>query len=567
MPEFPWVSRALGSGAARAAAGHAGIMPSDEATTPDESEKVHEIGAVNTMLIVILLGMCIFLAYMIKKHRFYYVPESGGAMLAGTVVGGFVRAFNPGDKELDFLMFEPEIFYFLLLPPIIFEAGFTLRKKRFFSNIATILMFAVLGTLVSTFVVGFLTFACGKAGIISIDTEDPMEALLFGALISAVDPVATLSIMGSAELNCDPLLYSLVFGESVLNDAVAIVLFRIFAKFQASGKDFDDSSLAVVMSQFLGVSVGSVFIGVFTGLTCSYLCKHTMISQHPHYEIAMLFLFAYGSYALAEMISLSGIMALFFSGITLSHYNSYNLSTTSHIASEVTFKALAAVSEFFVYLYMGMGVFTGRYKAWNPAFVVLAILFCFIGRLFNIFPFSFLANLFRTHKIPLRMQVVIWFAGLRGAIAFALSQTMPEDHRDLYASTTLSIVLFTTVVCGGLTEPLLTRMGMKVDALDADIYEPMVSRPRHGAQANGIDRRSSFADKMYVGVHGVWRRIDDQYMKPMFGGGGAADDDPRAGGAAVDEAELQDLVACEDGPPSDDDGERGAPGNHYRPPL
>ena len=76
----------------------------------------------------------------------------------------------------------------------------------------------------------YLTFGIGKAGVVDIDTDSPLEALLFGALISAVDPVATLSIMGSAELNCDPLLYSLVFGESVLNDAVAVVLFRTFSK-------------------------------------------------------------------------------------------------------------------------------------------------------------------------------------------------------------------------------------------------------------------------------------------------------------------------------------------------
>ena len=75
-----------------------------------------------------------------------------------------------------------------------------------------------------------IPFSPLQLGWISIDQNDPMEALLFGALISAVDPVATLSIMGNPELHCDPLLYSLVFGESVLNDAVAIVLFRVFFK-------------------------------------------------------------------------------------------------------------------------------------------------------------------------------------------------------------------------------------------------------------------------------------------------------------------------------------------------
>merc|ERR1719408_866686 len=100
-------------------------------------------------------------------------------------------------EELRFLSFQPELFFFLLLPPIIFEAGYTLRRKHFFRNLGTIVSFAVVGTLVSTFVVGYLPFCIGRAGWIRIDTQNPMEALLFGALISAVDPVATLSIMGS----------------------------------------------------------------------------------------------------------------------------------------------------------------------------------------------------------------------------------------------------------------------------------------------------------------------------------------------------------------------------------
>ena len=84
----------------------------------------------------------------------------------------------------------------MLLPPIIFEAAYTLHKKDFLRNLGSILMFAVLGTLVSTFVVGYLTYLAGLLGLAQISTSNPMEPLLFGALISAVDPVATLSIMG-----------------------------------------------------------------------------------------------------------------------------------------------------------------------------------------------------------------------------------------------------------------------------------------------------------------------------------------------------------------------------------
>eukprot|EP00968_Pinguiococcus_pyrenoidosus_P017268 scaffold1704_cov246-Pinguiococcus_pyrenoidosus.AAC.8 len=95
------------------------------------------------------------------------------------------------------------------------------------------------------------------------------------------------------------------------------------------------------------------------------------------------------------------------------------------------------------------------------------------------------------------MQIVIWFAGLRGAIAFALAQNIPGEHTDLYTTTTLAIVLFTTVVCGGLTEPLLGKMGMKlqhgsgVDGGDgSNPYESLVQN------GQGMERRMSLADKV-----------------------------------------------------------------------
>ncbi len=303
-----------------------------------------------------------------------------------------------------------------------------------------------------------------------------MEALMFGSLISAVDPVATLSIMGNPELNCDPLLYALVFGESVLNDAVAIVLFKTFMSFYDSGEAFSRSTIPSVMLEFGVVSIGSVVVGVGIALICCYLCKNTQMRKYPEYEISMVFLFAYGSYSFSEALQLSGIMSLFFCGIVLSHYNSYNLSATSQVTAHYIFKALAVLSEFFVFLYIGMGLFTGKFKSWNVLFFACCTLLCLVGRLFNTFPLSLLANMGRNRPIPHRMQTVIWFAGLRGAISFALSQNMPGEHKDLYISTTLSIVIFTTVVCGGLTEPMLSRMGMRLGPNDSAQHEVIHSQ-------------------------------------------------------------------------------------------
>ena len=76
-----------------------------------------------------------------------------------------------------------------------------------------------------------------------------------------------------------------------------------------------------------------------------------------------------------------------------------------------------------------MGVFTGRFTRWNPLLILLAAAFCLAARAAHIFPLSFLANLGRRRKIPFKMQVVIWFSGLRGAIAFALAQNIPGALR------------------------------------------------------------------------------------------------------------------------------------------
>lgn len=384
------------------------------------SEAAHEFGALNTLLLVVILGLCILSAYLIKQNSFYYLPESAAAILVGIIVGGLARAVYPSTEELNFLSFEPELFFFLLLPPIIFEAAYSLETKSFFANFWTISLFAVFGTIISTFIIGYLVFLLGKNGIVEIDTTSPMEALVFGALISAVDPVATLSIMGNPELNCEPLLYSLVFGESVLNDAVAVVLFKTFMKFYESDDEFDGNTIPIIMVDFTICSLGSVIVGVCIGLACSYLCKHTKMRLYPEYEISLLFLFAYGSYSFAESIDLSGIMSLFFCGIVMSHYNRYNLSPTSQITSHNIFKSMAVLSEYFVFLYIGMGVFTGRYTQINVLFFVLCTIFCLVARVFNIFPLSYIANWGRKETIPLKMQVVMWFAGLRGAIAFAL---------------------------------------------------------------------------------------------------------------------------------------------------
>ena len=223
--------------------------------------------------------------------------------------------------------------------------------------------------------------------------------------------------------------------------------------------NLDGADIPAAMAAFLFVSIGSILVGVSLGLASSYIYKHTQLYEYPKFETAMLFLFCYLCYSLAEALGLSGIMALFFNGILLSHYNSYNLSETAYVTAEQIFATLAVVCETIVFLYMGLSVFTGSFAKWKPLVSILTLGFCVLARAAHIFPLTWLCNLCRrpNNKIPKQMQFVLWFVGLRGAIAFALAENMPGPNKQSYVANTLFICIFTTVVCGGVTEKILTR--------------------------------------------------------------------------------------------------------------
>jgi solute carrier family 9 (sodium/hydrogen exchanger), member 8 len=173
-------------------------------------------------------------------------------------------------------------------------------------------------------------------------------------------------------------------------------------------------------------------------------------------EMAFMFIFMYSPYAFAEAVKLSGIMAILFAGIVMSHYTHNNLSSITRITIQQTFRTLSFISETCVYAYLGLAIFSFRH-VFKPSFVIFSILMCLLGRALNIFPLSFLLNYFREHKITKKMQFIMWFSGLRGAIAFALSLNLQVsgDVRHIIVTSTLILVLFTTLILGGSTLPLV----------------------------------------------------------------------------------------------------------------
>lgn len=154
----------------------------------------------------------------------------------------------------------------LLLPPIIFESGFNMQKKYFFRNLGSIMLYAFLGTFLAIMASALMFYTFGAIGM--TPEFSLKESCAFGALISSTDPVAVLAIF--KEMDADTTLYSLIFGESIFNDAIAIVMYRAFSEMK---QDHYVKEIFGSFTQFFVVFTGSVLIGASAALLIAFILK------------------------------------------------------------------------------------------------------------------------------------------------------------------------------------------------------------------------------------------------------------------------------------------------------
>uniref|UniRef100_A0A8D3BXM6 Sodium/hydrogen exchanger n=1 Tax=Scophthalmus maximus TaxID=52904 RepID=A0A8D3BXM6_SCOMX len=439
------------------------ILPVQTGVKAQEEEQSSGLTIFFSLLVI---GICIILVHLLIKFKLHFLPESVAVVSLGILMGGFIKIIEFQElanwKEEE--MFRPNMFFLLLLPPIIFESGYSLHKGNFFQNIGSITLFAVIGTAISAFIVGGGIYFLGQVRIIAAAVNDcRCHYFAFGSLISAVDPVATIAIFNA--LNVDPVLNMLVFGESILNDAVSIVLTNT-----AEGFTRSDNSMVTgwdtflqALGYFLKMFFGSAALGTLTGLISAFFLKHFDLRKTPSLEFGMMIIFAYLPYGLAEGIKLSGIMSILFAGIVMSHYTHHNLSPVTQILMQQTLRTVAFMCETCVFAFLGLSIFSFPHK-FEISFVIWCIVLVLLGRAVNIFPLSFLLNFFRDHKITPKMMFIMWFSGLRGAIPYALSLHLglePIEKRQLIGTTTIIIVLFTILFLGGGTMPLIRLMDIE----------------------------------------------------------------------------------------------------------
>ncbi|KAJ4846215.1 monovalent cation:H+ antiporter, CPA1 (nhx1) [Turnera subulata] len=500
-------------------------------------------------LFVALLCASILIGHLLEKSR--WMNESITALLIGLATGISILVFTQG-KSSRILVFNEDLFFTYVLPAIIFNAGFQVKKKQFFRNFMTINLFGAVGTLIS-----FVIITIGSEKLfkkLDIGFLDTMDYLALGAIFSATDSVCTLQVLNQEET---PLLYSLVFGEGVVNDATSVVLFNAIQRFDLS--HITSSITLQLFGRFLYLFASSTLLGVGVGLLSAYIIKKLYFGRHStDREVALMILMAYLSYIMAELFDLSGILTVFFCGIVMSHYTWHNVTESSRVTTKHTFATMSFISEIFIFVYVGMDALD--IEKWNvvqqsPGTSVgvslMLLLLILIGRAASIFPLSFISNLARksqNDKIGFRQQIVIWWAGLmRGAVSMALAYNKftRSGHTQLRGNaimitSTITVVLFSTVVFGLLTKPLmrllLPRPPLVSEGSTGDIsLDPNSLKPlTEPFLANGEDgdlyrsdvnlRRPSSLRMLLTtptnSVHYYWRKFDNSFMRPVFGGRG-----------------------------------------------
>ncbi|XP_037636573.1 sodium/hydrogen exchanger 2-like isoform X2 [Sebastes umbrosus] len=421
------------------------------------------------------------------------VPESCLLIMVGLLVGGVIYGVRHSAPPT----LSADAFFLFLLPPIVLDAGYFLPGRLFFENLGTILWYAVLGTLWNVLGIGLSLYGVCLLAESSLGDISLLHCLLFGSLIAAVDPVAVLSVF--QEMHVNEQLHILVFGESLLNDAVTVVLYKLFESFlrlpSVSGLDVLLGGCRVVV-----VGLGGLFVGLFFGLVAALTSRFTSRAQ----VIAPLFVFLYSylSYLTSEMLHLSGIMAIVTCAVTMKQYVEANVSERSNTSIQYFLKMWSSVSETLIFIFLGVSTIQDVHM-WSWPFVCATLLLCLIWRATGVLLLTAVVNKLRRNTVTFRDQFIIAYGGLRGAICFSLVFLIDDfPKKRLFITTTIVVILFTVFVQGMTIKPL-------VELLD-------VKRKKRALPTVSEEIHSRLIDHLLAGIEDVVGYWGQHYWKDKF---------------------------------------------------
>ncbi|XP_065347648.1 sodium/hydrogen exchanger 1-like isoform X1 [Cloeon dipterum] len=505
-----------------------------------------EVGSYITITSFLVLTAVVTIGFHHVPSLSKWLPESCVLIILGLAIGQFLKLLDalPNDpianpeqmvtndstnctaetaEKYPFLAFTPRLFFYVLLPPVILESSYTLYDSDFASNIGTIMLYAVVGTVINTFAIGPALYALYHMGAMgdgallvnhnSSYTLTMLDALIFSALISAVDPVAVLAIFN--ETHIDRILYFLVFGESLFNDAVTVGIYHTLLEFAESAEPVGAGKVCLGLLNLVAIGVVGLLIGIVFGLVAALLTKTT---KHVRvFEPLLILGIAYMSYMTAELFAFSGIISIIGCGLVQSHYAMRNVSRKSKTTVKYFVKMSSAISEAIIFLFLGLAFFMERHEL-HAGFIAWTLVLCLVCRFISVLLLTDLVNSRRVRRISFFEQFIMAYGGLRGAVCFSLSHMLLPDvvkPRELFLTTTLAVIIFTVFVQGITLKPLMNLLNIKRadDSKDkpliVDLSENVATLMLAGMeQVIGITGHFSVFSKLLQ-----W---DDKYLKKVF---------------------------------------------------
>jgi monovalent cation:H+ antiporter, CPA1 family len=425
--------------------------------------------AVLLLLLIASLGAVFF-----KRVK---LPFTVGLVMVGLALG----LLEPWLMPFQSLAISHDLIIFLFVPPLIFASASNIDSRLFFRTLTPILILAGPGLVVSLMIVGVCLAWLTPLNLGS--------ALLFGALISATDPVAVVALFET--LGVPARLKILVDGESMLNDATAIVAFTAVLGIIASG-NFQAATLGHALVNVILALLGGALVGVLISIPMRFTI--TAAGTNPLIQFAVTLVIAYFAFLIADSLKASGVVAVLSAGLVIGRYKADLLKTEVKARLDDLWELTAALANSLIFLLVGLTAarfFIGpqvnhSFSFWTA--IIWAIVAAIVARGVMIFAITPCMNPFlKQGPIDLRNQLVSFWGGLRGAVALALALSLANDfpQRELLLAMTLGVALFTILVGGLTTGPLIRRFKL-------DTPEPVVrlaeAQARFLAQQRSLER-------------------------------------------------------------------------------
>ncbi|XP_056281044.1 sodium/hydrogen exchanger 2 isoform X2 [Pseudoliparis swirei] len=415
----------------------------------------------------ILLASFAKIGFHVYNKITVWVPESCLLITIGLIVGAIMHSVHEEPPAV----LNSNVFFLYLLPPIVLDSAYFMPTRPLFENIGTVLWFAVVGTLWNSIGIGMSLFAICQIEAFGVQDINLQENLLFAAIISAVDPVAVLSVFEDVSVNEQ--LYIVVFGECLFNDAVTVVLYNMF-NFVAEMPVVEPVDVFLGVARFFVVGLGGMGFGILFGFTAAFTTRFT--SRVREIEPLFIFMYSYLAYLVAELFSISSIMAIVTCALTMKYYVEENVSQRSCTTIRHVVKMLGSISETLIFFFLGVVTITTEHE-WNWGYILFTLLFAFVWRGLGVLVLTQIINPFRTIPFNMKDQFGLAYGGLRGAISFALAFTLPENigRKQLFITATIAVILFTVFLQGISIRPLIEfinvrRTNRNLDTINVEVH-------------------------------------------------------------------------------------------------